>query len=432
MLDKKQTSGSNSPIIDDTEGDVNITYNIYNVPIDDSKIPKNILEILDKELVSEKSEKEEYKRKYLELLEKIPEDDKRKEFFEQGNLDEFINLSEQKLQKVKQEEAELSYQIGQAYELKFDNPKALIYLEKAYNLQPENILYSYKYADMLRNQGYFKESIFVFENNINKIFSLNFEKPEVMLILASSFNSLGILLWKLNDFKNSEIMFEKALNAWQNLSSPENTFYLEKKALMYNNIGNLKRIEKDLDKAEYFFNESISIIKKISKNQEYLYYPDLALSLLNLGVVKKDKKQYKESEKLYLESLELYRKLSDKDLLMFTPHIASVESNLGNLYIETQDFKQAEFFSKSALKIREILSCQDERAYLADFAMSLVNLANVYFKTKRLEEAKNLFTQAFSIFKKLYLKNPSAYKKYLEITEQNLKVLEVENQENNI
>jgi len=192
--------------------------------------------------------------------------------------------------------------------------------------QKEFAYYKFYKSIILSNNGDFKEGISLILEAID-----TFQEIDDLVLLASSYNYLGVFFKKMNEFEPSLDYFKKALKIGVLIKNEiRQTYYL-------NNIGSLFSTHQQLDSALFYYDQASFLLKR--KNNYFL----LAQNTLNRGNILEKKGDYKGAFKLFNECLEI----SEREGLQYGVLLSKL--NIGNLYRITKNYALAEPFLLEAL-----------------------------------------------------------------------------------
>ena len=227
--------------------------------------------------------------------------------------------------------------------------------------------------------------------------------------VARTLNNLALLYSNTQRLEESEAMYLEALEIRRELAEKDPDTYEPGLALTLNNLATLYQNTHRLSESETLQLEAIEIQKRLASINPQAYEPDLAMAMNNLAVLYSNTQRLAESKSLYLEVLEIYRRLAKDNPQAYEPALATTLSNLANLYQNAQQFTESEPMRSQALDIYRRLAKDNPQRYEPVLAMTLTNLAILYKNTHRLKEGKSLFLEALDIYKRLGKDDPQAH-----------------------
>jgi tetratricopeptide (TPR) repeat protein len=201
---------------------------------------------------------------------------------------------------------------------------------------------------------------------------------------ANSLNNLGVLYYKIGDYKAAEPYYKQALEIRKKALGEEHPDYassLNNLRILYIDMGDYKA-------AEPYYKQALEIKKKALGEE----HPDYASSLNNLGVLYYTMGDYKAAEPYYKQAIEIRKKTLGEE----HPDYASSLNNLGSLYLKMGDYKAAEPYYKQALEIRKQALGEEH----PDYASNLNNLGSFYRNIGDYKAAEPYYKLALQIRKK--------------------------------
>lgn len=219
--------------------------------------------------------------------------------------------------------------------------------------------------------------------------------------VARTLNNLALLYSNTQRLAESETMYLEALKIRRQLAEKDPDIYEPDLAMTLNNLATLYQNTHRLSESETLQLEAIEILKRLAKTDPQAYEPDLAMTMNNLAVLYSNTQRLAESKTLHLEVLEIYRRLAKDNPQTYEPALATTLNNLANLYQNAQHFTESEPMRSEALDIYRRLAKDNPQRYEPVLAMTLNNLAILYKNTHRLTEGKSLFLEALDIYRRL-------------------------------
>ena len=288
-------------------------------------------------------------------------------------------------------DAEYLYQLHTIALARFDNEKALFYIETRAELDSTNPSWQFdagycfqEFNDFVKAKKYYSRALDIYRG-------LTKDNPQAYEPdLASTLNNLAVLYKNTQQFAESENLYLEALESYRRLAKEKPRY---------------KPFYKTRDKSQ-------------DKVQDYK--PDVARTLNNLALLYSNTQRLTESETMYLEALEIRRKLAEDAPETYEPSLAMTLNNLATLYQKIQRLSESERLQLEALEIQKRLAIRNPQAYEPDLAMTMNNLAVLYSNTQRLGESKKLHLEALQIYRRLATDNPKAYEPVLGTTLNNL------------
>ena len=366
--------------------------------------------------------------------------------------------------KQQEKDAEYLYQLHTIALARFDNEKALFYIETRAELDSTNPSWQFdagycfqEFNDHIKAKKYYSRALGVYRglakdnpqayepdlastlNNLAVLYKntqqpleseslylealesykcLAKEKPRYRTIyktrdrnkekakdykpdVARTLNNLALLYSNTQRIAESEAMYLEALEIRRKLAEEDPETYESGLAMTLNNLATLYQNTQRLSESETLQLEAIEIQKRLAKTNPQAYEPDLAMAMNNLAVLYSNTQRLAESKSLHLEALEIYRRLSKDNPQTYEPALATTLNNLANLYQNAQQFTESEPMRSEALDIYRRLAKDNPQLFEPVLAMTLNNLAFVYKNTQRLVESETLFLEALEIYRRL-------------------------------
>ncbi|MBR4146747.1 MAG: tetratricopeptide repeat protein [Bacteroidales bacterium] len=231
--------------------------------------------------------------------------------------------------------------------------------------------------------------------------------------VARTLNNLALLYSNTQRFSESETMYLEALEIRRRLAEKDPDTYEPGSAMTMNNLALLYSNTQRLTESEILQLEALEILRRLAKDNPKTYEPDLAMTLNNLAVLYSNTQRPNESTKLYLEVLEIFRRLAKENPQTYEPALATTLNNLANLYDNAQRYTESDPIRLEALEIYRRLAIDNPQLYEPILAMTLNNLAVSYKNTHRLKESEPLFLEALEIFRRLKKDGPQSLEPYM-------------------
>jgi signal transduction histidine kinase/CheY-like chemotaxis protein len=208
------------------------------------------------------------------------------------------------------------------------------------------------------------------------------EKTDNQAYLSNALVKIGNAYLSLNEFRDSKINYDKALELLQQLNSKEpnrDDFNLQLAETYYG-----------LGLACYYLgNFEQSVILYQDALRKYMAFNDrqkVANIYQNMGLVHYDLKSFDTSLEYYFKSLELNEKLNNKT------NIAGLTQNIGLFYYTKKDFQKASaYINKSLNNYKEL---EDNEGIASSFS----NLGLICQQQKEYTKALEYFKEAYNNF----------------------------------
>ena len=159
------------------------------------------------------------------------------------------------------------------------------------------------------------------------------------LPVASSRNTLALVLQNAERYEEAEVLLDEALRTRRRILPPESPEI----AVSLSNLGWLALQRDDLVKARGLFEEAL-VIQEAAWDGDH---PDLATTLNNLGYLDQIQEDLESALGRHQAALAMRLRVFGED----HPHTASSLNNLGLVYYERADYAQAELQFKRATEI---------------------------------------------------------------------------------
>jgi tetratricopeptide (TPR) repeat protein len=371
-----------------------------------------------------RAEKQEWVSKYVKLMEDVaarktePGEPSLAALLEAGDLDGAIRLKTSQIDKRKGEIKRLAQdwsELGRVHDLRFAWRDAMECYRQAWQLDPDESEYGFRYAYFAQKQNRLGEAIDAYR----KLLLVLTDPAQI----ATTLNNLAILYRDTQRMKESETAYLEALSTRRKLAEANPEAYLPNVATTLNNLAILYSATQRMKESETAYLEALSTRRKLAEANPEAYLPNVATTLNNLAILYSATQRMKESETAYLEALSTRRKLAEANPEAYLPDVAMTLNNLAILYRATQRMKESETAYLEALATYWKLAESNPEAYLPDVAMTLNNLAILYRGTQRMKESETAHLEALATYRKLAESNPEAYLPDVAMTLNNMAIL---------
>jgi len=198
--------------------------------------------------------------------------------------------------------------------------------------------------------------------------------------LVSTYQNIGMLYYKLGDFKKALSFSETALALQQQLLSSKHLDLVKS----YHNIGLIYQHMGEYEKALSYYEACLAIQQKLLDSRHH----DLISSYNNIGSMHFNMQNYPEA----LSSFENALTIKEQSLSVNHRSLASSHNNIGSVYFRMGEYAKALSSFEKAVKIKQ----QSDHP---DLAKSYNNIASVYFIMKKYDKALSFYEQALAIQK---------------------------------
>ena len=278
------------------------------------------------------------------------------------------NADMAKVLKQQEKDAEYLYQLYTIALAKFDNEKALQYIETRATLDSTNVLWQFQAGDFINEfKADYAKAESYFQLLLRQALIQFGEKSEWV---GRAYNNLGVIYAKQNDFIKSLDYFKEVLLLEQYLGK-DNPCIAE----AYNNIGVVYFYQAKYQDALKYISLGLSIREKLLGAS----HSDVAQSYNNLGGVYDNQGKYLDALTCYSKALEIRKEIYG----MEHPDVAQSYNNQGNVYDLLNDTTNALKCYSVALTIRE-KTLGDSHP---DVGASHVNLGSLYDTMGNYEKA---------------------------------------------
>lgn len=206
---------------------------------------------------------------------------------------------------------------------------------------------------------------------------------------ASSINRMGLVYFEMGNYSKALEYYLEALDTRKKILGESHS----DTAGSYNNIGNVCYRQKKYDDALDYYLKSLTIrIQVLGKS-----HPDTAKSYNNIGMVFAEMQEYDKALSYYPIALMIYEKVLGER----HPDTAATYNNIGNVYANQGSYKKAlDAYLKSVTIFEKTLGL--EHPYTA---ISYNNIGDVYSKLDNQEKARMYYEKSLNIFIALYGEN---------------------------
>ena len=274
-----------------------------------------------------------------------------------------------------------------------------------------------KYALFCHKQNIFDEAEKYLRILINRAEPLAKEdNPTYVFCLATAQTDLATLYNTLSRYTESEELYNKALDAFDNLNKTNifmyASYYIQCKML----TGNLYHNTRQYTKSEKAYKEAIATCEFMYNTDTLTYAPILAGIKINLGNLYKSCKRFNEAETVLLEALEFYGRKAKENPSGYEETLSLVQDNLATVYRETGQLEKSEEMYKKLLAMRQRLAKQNPYAYTPLLAFTKMQLGTLYRKMLRFAESEAIYNEAIELYEQISANSMGAYDVYKALT----------------
>ena len=335
--------------------------------------------------------------------------------------------------KQQEKDAEYLYQLYTIAAARFDNDKALQYIETRAELdttrwewQYDAGGYCYKQNLIGKAEKYYNRALDRLDEILKVAFDSDIEnanKEDIAQVISlSTFtyvleNNLAFIYYKTNRFAESEESYLDIINFFKSFSNytstPEVAIDLFGGLVLtsMSGLSNLYRDTNRLEESIALCQESLEIMRQL-KPDDVLYVEDMkkqeAQILMTQGLNYKKDLRYEESEKCFKEALEIHRHIAktnpDNEV-----EVARTLHNYGNLCSDMKRYDDSKSMLLESLKIYRRLTKANPAAFEVQLAMVLGDLALTYDYLERYEESEKLYKEAIDINRKWAQSHPTLF-----------------------
>ena len=283
--------------------------------------------------------------------------------------------------KQQEKDAEYLYQLYTIALAKFDNDKALQYIETRAALDTTNVEWQLKAGSVLRDVGLLERA---FKYNYRALYHAKQAKKYNYLI-GAALNNIGDLYIQKDQYKEAIIYLEEAE------TSDIKEFGKDNKVLVlaYNNLGLAYESMDDFLKSKEYYEKAYLLASK--------FYPAVnkhtAILLNNMAGLNSSLGDKKQAVKQYQQSLEIYRKVVGEE----SKEVAMVYLNLGDFYGVSNNSLALDYIQKSYDIYKKIYG-----EHHPNIARYYSKRAGIYGSLEQYEQAINYLNKAYQILKDFY------------------------------
>jgi tetratricopeptide (TPR) repeat protein len=305
-------------------------------------------------------------------------------------LEKAININEKVLGLEHPLTATSHNNIGLVYQAKGEYDKALEYhkkalaiYEKVLDLEHPSIAISYNnIAAVYQVKGEYDKALEYYKKaSVIKKKVLGLEHP----LTATSYNNVGEIYRIKGEYDKALEYFKKSL------AISEKALELEHPniAISYNNIGLVYDSKREYDKALEYHKKSLAIREKVLG----LEHPSVAISYNNIGAIYRAKEEYDKALKYFKKASVIFENV----LGLEHPNTISSYNNIGEIYRAKEEYDKALEYHKKASVIKEkVLGLEHPSV-----AISYNNIAVLFYNIKNYQEAVKYMQEAVDIWQKV-------------------------------
>jgi len=247
---------------------------------------------------------------------------------------------------------------------------------------------------------------------------------------ASNLDNWGLMELGIGKFKDAKTHYNESLKIRESLAldktNPNESQYKHLLANTYNNLGDLYRKTEDFGEAEKSYRLALDIYDKLGQkdSKEQKYQNGLAASKMGLGILFQDAGNMKEANNYIDQAVQIYKQLN-KDhskILKYQGYTSISQNHDGNARFDENRAEAKKIYTE-AVEIQERLKndFSNMPEYQDALASSYGNLANVESQNGKLADAVESYNKAIAIQKKLKERYPEVpeYKNHLAYSHYN-------------
>lgn len=262
---------------------------------------------------------------------------------------------------------------------------------------PDSVIYYYEKSLVYRKEIKWEKGIAISISNIGQGYLLKGNLKEAMkhmleaaniaeeihdsLILASTYNNLGLVYKTSRDYDKALLYFTKAFEIKKRKTDPNNSVDIKSLATTILNLGMVHNFKGQDVISKSYYEDALGKFKSID------YLPGQAMCYNNLGVLYYNMKDYPAALKANLNSLEIKKALGDE------MGMASSYINIGADYFIMNNVKKAKENHFKALELIEKNDLREERVILFEaiskdfeFEGDLKNALHYYKKFEAIKD----------------------------------------------
>ncbi|RFS18427.1 tetratricopeptide repeat protein [Emticicia sp. C21] len=279
--------------------------------------------------------------------------------------------------KKKKEIAKTSYLQAQDSRITFLFDSALVQIDEALVIEPNNPGYLTEKGDIYYQKGEFRYALTYYQNAL-KVRAEKAENED--LDVAKSYNNIGQVYSNLGELDSALLFYEKTLAIYKNKQTDDQSI-----ANAFNNIGSVYNEKGEFNKALDYHKRALIIEKKNSAKEK----ENIAISYGNMAMAFNNKGEHDKAIEYLTKALTIQWKVFGKG----HPDLAISYNNIGFVYkIKGNNAKALENYKK-AMSIEEKLLGQGH----LNTGISYHNIAGVYSDIKEYSKAIEYYEKALKI-----------------------------------
>ena len=319
--------------------------------------------------------------------------------------------------KQQEKDAEYLYQLYTIAAARFDNDKALQYIETRAELDTTRWEWQFDAGQVCYTQNqidhaeiYYDRTLDLLDDFLQKALDSDIEHAEVeamaqfISLTTMTYvieNNLAVIYSKTHRLEESEELYLEVIDYFKGLfqviPDPEiaKSIYGQILATAQMGLSELYRKTGRLEESEALSQEALGTFSELETENHDDAEIDKAKALMSRGLMYKDKQKYEKSEDCYREALEIHRRIAKNNPKNET-EVARTLHNFANLYKETKRYKESEAMYLEAIEIFNRLAKNDPNI-LEVAAIVMGDLANLYKDTERYEESEQMYKESLEI-----------------------------------
>ena len=319
--------------------------------------------------------------------------------------------------KQQEKDAEYLYQLYTIAAARFDNDKALQYIETRAELDTTRWEWQFDAGQVCYTQNqidraeiYYDRTIDLLDDFLQKALDSDIEHadPKAMAQFISLTtmtyaieNNLAVIYSKTHRLEESEELYLEVIDYFKGLfqviPDPEiaKSIYGQILATAQMGLSELYRKTGRLEESEALSQEALGTFSELETENPDDAEIDKAKALMSRGLMYKDKQKYEKSEECFREALEIHRRIAKNNPKNET-EVARTLHNFANLYKETKHYKESEAMYLEAIETFNRLAKNDPNI-LEVAAIVMGDLANLYKDTERYEESEQMHKESLEI-----------------------------------
>lgn len=315
-----------------------------------------------------------------------------------------------------EKDAEYLFQLYTIALAKFDNEKALFYIETRAELDTTNPGWQFNAAFFAQEQNDFVQARKYYSRALELYRKLAKDNPKAYETdLASTLNNLAILYKTTQQITESENMYLEALENYKHMAKlkPER---LPNVARTLNNLALLYSNTQRFEESEAMYQEALETFRLLASDNPQAFEHDIAMTLNHLAVLYEKTQRLTESENMHLEALKIHRRLAANIPKAHEPYVAMTLNYLADLYFNSRRLEECDTLYLEALDIYRRLTKDNPQVYEPNLVTTLSSLAILYYKTQRFNESSVFYLEALNIYRRLAKDNPQVFQPRLATT----------------